>query len=208
MVALQALVVHRDALAQHGPHLVLRRLVVLDDVLVHPLEARCLEEGGAALNDILAAVEDGVALFALVHALVALLGELRPEPVVVGILLDLLERDDVRGHGLQLLENQVLPPAPREGPLFAVGVHRLRRIKVGQDIPVHHLELLAEPLRVEGATVGDHSARPRLLRGGDDGAGSDGHAADSRLLPVLQQRDDVEAERAVDVLLARAVRPG
>mmetsp|Transcript_17523 Transcript_17523/g.52713 ORF Transcript_17523/g.52713 Transcript_17523/m.52713 type:complete len:361 (+) Transcript_17523:1043-2125(+) len=184
-----------------------RELVVVDDVLVDPLEARGLVEGRAALRRVLPAMEDRVPLLLLEDALVAGLRELRTEPVVECVLLHLLQRDDVGGHGLQLLQDQVLAPAPRERPLLAVRVDGLGGVEVGENVPVHHLELLAQPLGIERAAVADHPACAGLLRSGDDGARGDRHAAGLGVPAVLQHRNDVQAKRAVDVLLARAVGP-
>mmetsp|Transcript_88068 Transcript_88068/g.257444 ORF Transcript_88068/g.257444 Transcript_88068/m.257444 type:complete len:312 (-) Transcript_88068:95-1030(-) len=176
-------------------------------MLVHAFEARRLVEGGTTLCSVLPSVEDGVPLLLLEDALVASLRQLGAEPVVVGVLLHLLQRDDVRRHGLELLQYQVLSPGPRQRPLLTVGIHGLCCVQVCEDVPVHHLELLVQPLGVEGAAIADHPPRARLLGRGDDGACGDGHAADRRVAAVLQHRDDVQAEGPVDVLLCGSVRP-
>mmetsp|Transcript_85337 Transcript_85337/g.241876 ORF Transcript_85337/g.241876 Transcript_85337/m.241876 type:complete len:215 (+) Transcript_85337:443-1087(+) len=156
-------------------HLGCRELVVVDDVLVHTLEAGGLVEGGAALGGVLPPVEDRLPLLLLEDTLIPRLRELRPEPVVVGVLLHLLERDDVRGHGFQLLQDQVLPPRPRQRPLLAVGIYGFCGVQVRQNIPVHHLELFAQPLGIEGAAVADHPTCPCLLRRRDNRACGDCH---------------------------------
>mmetsp|Transcript_47307 Transcript_47307/g.143835 ORF Transcript_47307/g.143835 Transcript_47307/m.143835 type:complete len:348 (+) Transcript_47307:1010-2053(+) len=176
-------------------------------MLVYPLEAGRLVKRPATLGSVLPAVEDGIAFFLLENALVASLRQLWSEPVVIGVLLDLLQRDDVCSHGLQLFQDQVLPPCPRQRPLFAIRVDRLRRVEVRQNIPIHHLELLAQPLCVESPAVANHAACPRFLGRGDDGAGGDRHPPDGRIFAVLEQGDDVKAQRPVDILLTRAIRP-
>mmetsp|Transcript_66673 Transcript_66673/g.171671 ORF Transcript_66673/g.171671 Transcript_66673/m.171671 type:complete len:251 (+) Transcript_66673:960-1712(+) len=184
-----------------------RELVVVDNVLVHSLKARGLVEGGAALRRVLAPVEDWLALLRLEDALVARLCKLWAEPVVIGVLLYLLQRDNVRGHRLQLLQDKMLAPTPRERPLLAVWVDGLRGVQVRQDVPVHHLELLAQPLCVEGPAVADHSPRASLLRCGDDRTRGDRHASRLGIAPILQDRYDVQAQRSINVLRSWAIGP-
>mmetsp|Transcript_124192 Transcript_124192/g.277093 ORF Transcript_124192/g.277093 Transcript_124192/m.277093 type:complete len:209 (-) Transcript_124192:617-1243(-) len=173
---LQALL-YNLGVGNDAPQLGSGELVVVDDMLVHPLEARGLVESRTALSRVLPTMEDRLPLLLLENALVACVGELGPEPVVIGVLLDLLQRDDVCSHGLELLEDEVFTPSPRKGPLLAIGIDSLCCIQVRQYVPIHHLELLAQPLGVEGSTIADHTARPGLLGGGDDCACGDGHPA-------------------------------
>mmetsp|Transcript_87289 Transcript_87289/g.226698 ORF Transcript_87289/g.226698 Transcript_87289/m.226698 type:complete len:289 (-) Transcript_87289:431-1297(-) len=204
--ALEALLGHLG-IRDEAAHLCRRKLVIVNDVLVHSLETRGLEEGCAAFGRVLPAVEDGLSLLLLEDALVTRLQELRTKPIVISILLDLLQCNDVCCHGLELLEDQVLAPSPGQCPLLTVWVNRFCRIQVREDVPIHDLELFAQPLGIEGATVADHPASPRFLRRRDDGARGDRHASHERVSVVLEEGDDVEAQGSVDVLLARAVRP-
>mmetsp|Transcript_18701 Transcript_18701/g.44365 ORF Transcript_18701/g.44365 Transcript_18701/m.44365 type:complete len:205 (+) Transcript_18701:1047-1661(+) len=153
-------------------------------------------------------MKNGLPLLRLKNALVAHLRQSGPEPVIKGVLLHLLQGDDVGGHRLQLLDDEVLAPIPGERPLLAVGVHILSRIEVCQNVPVHHLELLAEPLRVEGPAIADHLSHSCLLRRGDHCACGDGHHARHALPAVLGQGDDVHAQGPVNVQMAGAVLPG
>mmetsp|Transcript_51228 Transcript_51228/g.122748 ORF Transcript_51228/g.122748 Transcript_51228/m.122748 type:complete len:204 (+) Transcript_51228:1026-1637(+) len=152
-------------------------------------------------------MKDRIPLLLLKNALVASFCQLRPEPLVIGVLLHLLQRDDVCSHRLQLLHDEVLPPSPGQGPLLAVRIDRLGGIQIGQDIPIHHLELLVQPLCVESGPVGDHAATACLLGRGDDSPSGDGHAAGGCIAAALDQGSDLQAEGPINVLFARAVRP-
>jgi len=99
----------------------------------------------------------------------------------------------------------VLAPCPGECPLFTIRIYRLCGVQVRKDVPIHHLELFAEPLCIEGPTVAYHSSCPCLLRSGDDSSGCDGHSSTGGIAAVLQNRDDVQSQRSIDVLLARTI---
>mmetsp|Transcript_30221 Transcript_30221/g.91468 ORF Transcript_30221/g.91468 Transcript_30221/m.91468 type:complete len:249 (+) Transcript_30221:328-1074(+) len=107
-----------------------RDLVVIKRMLVNPTEARRLEEGRAPLDGVLALVKDWFPPLALERALVTGLGQLRLEPFLECVFLNLLQRDDVSRHGLQFLDDQVFPPSPRERPLFAIWVLMLVRVQI------------------------------------------------------------------------------
>mmetsp|Transcript_77405 Transcript_77405/g.196679 ORF Transcript_77405/g.196679 Transcript_77405/m.196679 type:complete len:358 (+) Transcript_77405:878-1951(+) len=184
-----------------------RELVIVHHMFVDPLETSGLVKSCATFRCVLPPVEDGFSLLLLEDAFVSSLGKLRAEPIIVCVLLDLLQRDDVCSHRLQLFQDQVFPPCPRQRPLLAIGVDRLCGIQISEHVPVHDLELLAQPLGIESPSIANHPACPRFLGCGDDRACGDSHPTVDRVSAVLEEWDDVEAQRPVDVLLAWAVRP-
>mmetsp|Transcript_133621 Transcript_133621/g.316722 ORF Transcript_133621/g.316722 Transcript_133621/m.316722 type:complete len:278 (-) Transcript_133621:121-954(-) len=152
-------------------------------------------------------MEDRISLLLLEEAIVAIGSQLWLEPLVEGILLNLLKSDNICTHGLHFLDDEVLAPIPAEGPLLAVGVDILRGIEIGQDVPIKNLELLLQPLRVEGSTVADHLAHPGFLWRRNDRSGGDRHLP-LRLLPALGEGNDVQAKGSLDVVLRWAVLAG
>mmetsp|Transcript_48449 Transcript_48449/g.113468 ORF Transcript_48449/g.113468 Transcript_48449/m.113468 type:complete len:507 (-) Transcript_48449:121-1641(-) len=193
------------------PHVVrdflLGKPVVVEDSLLHSLKPGDSPERRAALAGVLPTVEDRISLLLLEQAVVAIGSQLRLEPLVEGILLDLLQGDDVCAHGLHLLDNEVFSPIPAKRPLLTVGVNVFRGVKVGQDVPVKDLELLLQPLRIEGSTVADHLAHAGFLWRRDDRPCRDCHLP-LCLLPTLGEGNDVQAKGSLDVVLRWAVLTG
>mmetsp|Transcript_35139 Transcript_35139/g.79274 ORF Transcript_35139/g.79274 Transcript_35139/m.79274 type:complete len:209 (-) Transcript_35139:260-886(-) len=101
----------------------------------------------------------------------------------------------------------MFPPCPRQSPLLAVGEDGLRGIKVGEDVPVHDLELLAQPLGIESAAIADHAPRPRFLGCRNHRARGDGQHSHRGVAAILEDGDDVETQGPVYVGGGGAVLP-
>mmetsp|Transcript_827 Transcript_827/g.1827 ORF Transcript_827/g.1827 Transcript_827/m.1827 type:complete len:208 (+) Transcript_827:889-1512(+) len=176
------------------------QLVIVNDMLVHPAKSRCLVEGGASFRSVLPVVKHSLSLLLLKDALIPFCSQLWFEPIIISVLLDFLQCDDVGCHALQLFQDQMLPPRPRERPLLAVRIERLCGIHICKNIPIHHLELLYQPLSIESAAIADHSPRPGLLWSRNHRARCYRHSTSSRIPPVLHKRDNLQPEWSVYIL--------
>jgi hypothetical protein len=113
-------------------------LIELDQIVLDELKARGLEEDGAAVHVLLVVLGHGLgARLGREDAVVVELLELGQEVLMKLLGLELLQTNDVRIQGLDVLENELLAVVPGQGPRRTVAVVLPRGVLVAQDVVAH-----------------------------------------------------------------------